>query len=241
MIFPNSRRILTVLLCAVAVLGAAQVRAHGVTLVVHHYLPESSPFHTQFLLPWTQKLEKESSGLLRFRYAGASEPAKLAERVTDRTVDIAFTLTRFTPARFPAMEAFERAAIQHSAQGASRAAWEYFRLNDLADKDFDEIRLVAVAIAPAADGTQAVGVLVMNGRSYKALTDPLKKVINDNSGAEVSAAVAASLVSDKSTFASPRGDSLDAWIQEAAQRGLNAKALAESARSLMAEYDTPRK
>ncbi len=243
-LFPLLRRVFVALTLGIAPLWVAQAYAHGVTLVVHHYLPADSAFHTQFLVPWTQKLEKESAGLLRFRFYPAlqmgGDAAQLADQVADRSVDIVLTLTRHNPGRYPAMEAFEVTAIKHGAQGASRAAWEYVRLNDLADKDFDEVRLLAVSLSagPSADLSPAVGLLMLNGRSYKALTETLRKVINDNSGAGTSAWLANTMSEKAASAVTPTQDAMDTWIKEATKRGLNAKALAESARALMAEYDT---
>ena len=57
----------------VAPLWATSANAHGVTLKVHHALPADSPFHTQFLVPWTQKVEKESGG--RLQSPALSRPA----------------------------------------------------------------------------------------------------------------------------------------------------------------------
>ncbi|MSQ59686.1 MAG: hypothetical protein EXR36_08600 [Betaproteobacteria bacterium] len=233
------RSILVGLTLGVAPLPSAF--AHGVTLVVHHFLPAGSAFHTQFLLPWTQKLEKESAGVLRFRFYPAmqmgGEPAQLADQAADRSADIVLTLSRHAPGRFPAMEAFEVAPFQHSAQGASRAAWEYFRLNGLAEKEFDELRLLAVGLMPSTSKDKAsdVGLLLMNRRSYKALTEILRGVMNANSGADTSEWLAKALGGQV-----PNGStrqSLDTWIEDATKRGLNGKALAESARSLIAQHD----
>lgn len=218
----------------------ATAHAHGVTLVVQHYLPAESPFHTQFLLPWLQKLEQESSGLLRFRLFPAmghgGQPAQLAEQVASREIDLALTITRHAPGRFPAIEAFEALPVKHNAQGASRAAWEYVRLNDLLDKEFEDARLLGVAVVPGDNGSE-VALLLMNARSFKSLTEDLRKVVNANSGADTSAALARAL-RGPATVASPTQAQLDEWIKRATDRGVNAKALADSARELLAEYDT---
>lgn len=228
-----------------AVLGCAlpglmtSANAHGVTLVVQHHLPADSPFHTQFLQPWIQKLEKDSAGLLRFRLFPAmgqgGQPAELAEQVSTRTIDIALTLTRHDPGRFPAIEAFEALPIKHNAAGASKAAWEYVRLNDLLDKEFTDARLLAVAVTPGERGSE-VALLLMNARSFKALTEDLRKVVNANSGADTSVTLARSLAGNGG--AQPVAAQLDEWIKRATERGVNARALADSARELMAEYDT---
>lgn len=238
-----SRRLMPLLVLTVfagftpALLPSAH--AHGVTLIVQHYLPADSPFQTQFLLPWLQKLEKESAGLLRFRLFPAmgqgGQPSDLAEQVSTRTIDIAFMLTRHAPGRFPAIEAFESLPIKHNAVGASKAAWEYVRLNDLLDKEFDDARLLGVAVTPGEKSSE-VGLLLMNARSFKALTEELRKVVNANSGTDTSSALARSLAG--AGGAQPAPAQLDEWIKRATERGVNARALADSARELMAEYDT---
>lgn len=231
-------RLMAALLIAAAGINQ-QAHAHGVTLVLQHYLPADSALHTQFLLPWLQKLEKESAGLLRFRVFPAMErggqPAQLAEQVASREIDITLTLTRHAPGRYPAIEAFEALPVQHKPQGASRAAWEYVRLNDLLDREFEETRLLGVAVAPGEKGSDVV-LLLMNARSFKALTDDLRKVVNANSGAETSVAMARALGGNGG--AKPAAAQFDEWIKRASERGVNAKALGESARELMAEYDT---
>ena len=65
-------------------LWAVTANGHGVTLKVHHELPADSPFHTQFLVPWTQKLEKESGGRLRFRLFPALQMGGTAPQLYDQ-------------------------------------------------------------------------------------------------------------------------------------------------------------
>lgn len=121
---------------------------HGVTLKVHHGLPADSVFHTQFLVPWTQKVEAESGGRLRFRLFPALEMGVAApdlyDQVKEGVADIVWTGVSYTPKRFPAVEVFELPLPANSAQGSSRALWEYVRLNDLSRTEFDGVRLLAV-------------------------------------------------------------------------------------------------
>jgi TRAP-type C4-dicarboxylate transport system substrate-binding protein len=129
-------------------LWAATANGHGVTLKVHHELPADSPFHTQFLVPWAQKLEKESGGRLRFRLfpalqMGGTTP-QLYDQVEEGGADIVWAGVGHAPERFPAVEVFELPFAANSAQGFSRALWEYVRLNDLARKELDGVRLLAV-------------------------------------------------------------------------------------------------
>jgi len=125
------------------------VAAHGVTLKVHHALPADSPFHTQLLVPWTQKVESESGGRLRFQlFPGlgvGSSAAQLFDQVKDGAADLVWTAVGDMPERFPAFEAFELPFAANGAQGASLALWEYARVNDLARKELGGVRLLAVA------------------------------------------------------------------------------------------------
>jgi len=134
--------------CLGAQLWAASALAHGVTLKVHHFLPADSPFHTQFLVPWTQKLEKESGGRLRFQFFPAMQaggtPAQLYDQARDGVADIVWTAAAYTPERFPAFQVFELPFLARTSQGSSRALWEYVQANDLSRKEFGDVRLLAV-------------------------------------------------------------------------------------------------
>ncbi len=134
--------------CLALPLWASTANGHGVTLKVHHGLPADSAFHTRFLVPWAQKVEKESGGRIRFRLfpalqMGGGAP-ELYDQVKEGVADIVWTGVGDTPERFPAVEVFELPLAANSAQGSSRALWEYVRLNDLSRKEFDGVRLLAV-------------------------------------------------------------------------------------------------
>ena len=145
----RTRRLLGIAaVCLALPLWASTASGHGVTLKVHHGLPAASPFHTQFLVPWTEKIEKESGGRIRLRLfpalqMGGAAP-ELYDQVKEGDADIVWTGVGYTPERFPAVEVFELPLAANSAQGSSRALWEYVRLNDLSRKEFDGVRLLAV-------------------------------------------------------------------------------------------------
>jgi len=129
-------------------LWASTAMGHGVTLKVHHGLPADSAFQTQFLVPWTHKVEVESGGRLHFRLypaleMGGTAPGLYAQ-VKEGDADIVWTGLSYTPERFPAVEVFELPLPANSAQGSSRALWEYVRLNDLSLTEFDGVRLLAL-------------------------------------------------------------------------------------------------
>jgi TRAP-type transport system periplasmic protein len=170
------------MVCVACLLLAREVLAHGVTLKVQHALPAESAFHTQFLLPWTKQLEETSHGRFRFHLTPALsvDPAALLEQVKQGGVDIAYVAIA-PSGRFPEFEQFAPPA--GTAAEASRALWDHVRAKDLAKKEFNGLRLIAVG----ASGKDALCVLVMNPAAFKALTDDLKQMINASSGADTSA------------------------------------------------------
>jgi len=143
------RRIVRAAVCLAVPLWAGTAMGHGVTLKVHHGLPADSAFQTQFLLPWIHKVEAESGGRLHFKLYPALEMGGAApdlyDQVKEGVADIVWTGVSYTPERFPAVGVFELPLAANSAQGSSRALWEYVRLNDLSFTEFDGVRLLALA------------------------------------------------------------------------------------------------
>lgn len=239
-------RVIKALALQCVLVGA--VLAHGVTLKVQHFLPADSAFHTQFLLPWTKKLEEESHGLLRFQLFPAMQlggtPAQLFDQVKDGKADIVWTLAEHTPGRFAATELFQLPLMGRSAQGASRALWEYAQANNLARGEFAGARVLALHTQDAAQPplSASVGVLAMNPDSYKLLTKEMRQLLNAHSGAETSAWLgrvfdAASAKQSAGEPGEAAARAVEDWVKQADQRGLNGKELLESARGLLAQHD----
>ena len=242
-----SRLLIVAYICVSATFSTNEAHAHGVTLKVHHFLPADSPFHTKFLLPWLAKLEDESHGLLRFQVFPAQPMGPLYDQVKAGAADIVWTAVGNPAGRFPAFEVFNLPFTIHSAQGSSRALWEYVQANDLAKKEFAGVRLLAVQVATLESNGEApvlsgAFIFAMNSAAYKGLSDELKKVIIANSGAETSAwlgkilGASSAVTSAASQPAAP--SMIDARIKELDQRGLDGKELVESARALLAEFDS---
>lgn len=250
----------------IALQWTCDARAHGVTLKIHHFLPADSAFHTRFLLPWKEKLEKESDGHLRIQIFPAMQgaiPSQLYDQVKDRTVDIVWTPVAYDAGRFPAFEVFTLPLMANSAKGSSRALWEYVQTQNLARKEFTGVRLLAVNVSPAGGfGRRAqvlpaddsalrsdVFIFAMNSEVYKSLPDELRQVIMANSGAATSAWIGEVLDVGRSSAArGATAEQIALWerhaqtaienrIRELDQRGLNGKELVESAQALLAEYD----
>jgi TRAP-type C4-dicarboxylate transport system substrate-binding protein len=143
------------LLLLAGLVPCERVRAHGVGLELDHPYPADSAFHQKFLVPWAQKVEKDTGNRVRFHlHPDAVKPGAaddLYEKVRDGKTDVMWTRIQPTAEQFPALAPFEYPFAVRKAEGASRALTDYVRVNDIADKDFDGVRLLGVHVG---DGTQ---------------------------------------------------------------------------------------
>jgi len=123
--------------------AAGAVAAEEIVLKVHHFLPPPSTAHAKFITPWCEKINKESAGRLKCQIYPAMQlggtPPQLIDQVRDGVADIVWTLPGYTAGRFPAVEAFELPFMTRTAQGASRALWEYVRANKLDQSEFKDV------------------------------------------------------------------------------------------------------
>ena len=165
--------------------------AHGINLKVQHALPADSTFHTQFLVPWTQKVEKDSGARLHFHLYPAmqmgGEPSKLFEQVKSGDADIVWAGT--DGAGFASLEPFELPFMTSSTPGSSRALWEYVRMSDVAHMELDGIRVLAIHQSDAPQ-------FHLRDRQIESLADlsRLKMGVASRIGAKLLAALGANAV-----------------------------------------------
>ncbi len=127
--------------------GAGAAVAQEVTLRVHHFLSPRGSVPLNFIEPWAQKVMDESGGRIKVEIYPAMQlggaPPTLYDQVKDGVVDIVWTLTSYTPGRFPETEALELPFMTPvSAEAASRAAWTFVQEN--AAQRFSDVHLIAV-------------------------------------------------------------------------------------------------
>ncbi len=120
--------------------GPGLAGAETVTLRAHHFLPPSSTTHADFLVPWAQRVERDSDGRLAIEIFPAMQlggsPPGLYDQARDGVVDIVWTLPGYTPGRFPRLEVFELPFMAASAEATSQAVQAFHerrRLEELAD------------------------------------------------------------------------------------------------------------
>lgn len=124
------------------VAGAAQ---EVVTFKVAHFLPPGSNFQQKVLLPWCDKIGKESGGKLKCQIYPAMQlggtPAQLFDQARDGVADIIWTAATFQAGRFTKTEVFEMPFMISSAEKGSPALWDYIQKNSL--DEFKGVKLIA--------------------------------------------------------------------------------------------------
>ncbi len=108
-----------------------------VTLKVHHFLPPGSTAHQNFMVPWCDKIAKDSGGKLKCQIYPAMQlggtPQQLFDQAKDGVVDIVWTVPGYQAGRFPVSEAIELPFIVYDSERASRGAWNYVMKNAQAE------------------------------------------------------------------------------------------------------------
>jgi TRAP-type C4-dicarboxylate transport system substrate-binding protein len=122
--------------------------AQEITLKVHHFWPPTAMPPSTILVPWCDKIAKDSNNRLKCQIYPAMQlggsPPQLIDQAKDGVADIVWTLPGYTAGRFPMMEVFELPFMSKSAEATSQAAWEYY--TKYAHKEFPGIKALALAV-----------------------------------------------------------------------------------------------
>ncbi len=114
----------------VAGLAAALPAAAQETFKIHHFVPPKAPPSARFMMPWADKVEKESGGRLKFQLFPSMQlggtPPQLVDQVRDGVVDFTFTLPGYTADRFPRTEVFEVPFLHTNALATAQAMQDYY-------------------------------------------------------------------------------------------------------------------
>jgi TRAP-type C4-dicarboxylate transport system substrate-binding protein len=133
---------------ALAALFASPVHAQEVTLKVHHFWSPQAMGPSTLLVPWCDKIAKESNNKMKCQIYPAMQlggaPPQLIDQVKDGIADIVWTLPGYTAGRFPLMEVFELPFMSTSAEATSQAAWDYY--TQFGNKEFQGIKALAVHV-----------------------------------------------------------------------------------------------
>ena len=143
----NRRTTLALLGAAATFTLAGQAVAQTVTLRLHQMLPPQATIPARALIPWAQKVEKESGGKIKVQLyhamsLGGGSPATLFDQAKDGVVDLTWTVLGYTPGRFPKTEVFELPFMSGNAESSSKALQEY--VEKFAADEFKDVKLIAV-------------------------------------------------------------------------------------------------
>jgi TRAP-type C4-dicarboxylate transport system substrate-binding protein len=142
----NKRSLLKTALAAAALCAGGQALAQQVTLRLHQMLPAQATIPAKALVPWAQKVEKDSGGRIKVQLFNAMQlggtPPQLFDQAKDGVVDLTWTVLGYTPGRFSKSEVFELPFMSGSAEQSSRAFQEY--VEKFAADEFKDVKLVAV-------------------------------------------------------------------------------------------------
>jgi len=149
-----NKRIVTALagaLTCALTLAAAPAASQEISLRLHTFMPPiANPVRT-FLVPWANKVTKESNGRLKVQVYPAMQlggkPTQLLDQVRDGVVDIVWVVAGFTPGRMPKVEIFELPFLHKDAVSTTLA------LQDFQDKWLqDELKDYHVLLMHAHGG-----------------------------------------------------------------------------------------
>ncbi|MEP4039113.1 TRAP transporter substrate-binding protein [Pseudophaeobacter sp.] len=130
-------------------LGAAASSAFAadVTLRMHQFLPAQASVPKNILNVWADKIEAESGGRIEIqRYPSmqlGGKPPELIDQAIDGIADIVWTVSGYTPGRFPRTEVFELPFTMTNAEAVSRAYWELAE-ETMMDADFKQFKVLGL-------------------------------------------------------------------------------------------------
>jgi len=133
---------------AIAMAIAVPATAQEVTLKVHHFWAPTAMGPSTILVPWCDKIAKESNSRMKCPIYPAMQlggaPPQLIDQVKDGVADIVWTLPGYTAGRFPMMEVFELPFMSTSAEATSQAAWDYY--TQYGNREFPGIKALAIHV-----------------------------------------------------------------------------------------------
>ncbi|MBX3601878.1 MAG: TRAP transporter substrate-binding protein [Rubrivivax sp.] len=118
------------------------------TLRFHQMLPPQATIPAKAIVPWAQKVERESGGRIRVQHFPTMQlggrPPELFDQAKDGVVDLIWTVLGYTPGRFPKSEVFELPFSTGNAEAGSRAFQEYVETHAM--DEFKDVKLICVHI-----------------------------------------------------------------------------------------------
>lgn len=141
------RNLLTLTAAAALSLGASASMsfAQEVTLRLHQFLPPQANVPKNIIIPWIEQVQEASGGRIKIDHFPAMQlggkPPELISQATDGVADIVWTVSGYTPGRFPHTEVFELPFMMTNAEATSRAYWDMAQ-KYMVDGEFSDFHLL---------------------------------------------------------------------------------------------------
>jgi TRAP-type C4-dicarboxylate transport system substrate-binding protein len=127
-------------------LEAPPAIAQTVTLRMHTFLPPVANPVKHFMVPWAEKIGKDSNGRIKVQVYPSNQLGGKAEQlltqVRDGVVDIVWTLPGFTPGVMPKLEIFELPFLHRNTHSTVMALQDYTKMH--MQKDFEPYHVLLV-------------------------------------------------------------------------------------------------
>jgi TRAP-type transport system periplasmic protein len=127
-------------------LAPSAALSQEVTLRLHTFLPPVANPVKHFLIPWAEKVGKESDGRIKVQVYPSMQLGGKAEQlltqVRDGVVDVVWTLPGFTPGVMPKLEIFELPFLHRNTHSTVMALQEYVPM--YMKKDFEPYHVLLV-------------------------------------------------------------------------------------------------
>lgn len=121
--------------------------AAEVTLLLHQFLPAQANVPKNILHVWADKVEADSGGRIEIQRFPSMQlggrPPELIDQAIDGVADIIWTVSGYTPGRFPRTEVFELPFTMTNAEAVSRAYWELAE-ETMMDADFRDFKVLGL-------------------------------------------------------------------------------------------------
>ncbi|PCJ04657.1 MAG: C4-dicarboxylate ABC transporter [Rhodobacteraceae bacterium] len=122
------------------------VFAQDVTIRIHHFLSERATLHSQFLVPFAERISEASDGRIAIELFPSmslgGRPGDLYDQAVDGAVEAVLTLPGYTAGRFNRTEVFELPFIMDDPLATSQAFWDLVE-GDLQNAEYDELQILS--------------------------------------------------------------------------------------------------
>jgi TRAP-type transport system periplasmic protein len=113
----------------------------------HPYSP-MHPQHVEVLVPWAQKVEKETNGEIKIKFmpGGAlGKPGQIYDMVQKGLADIGWDICDYSPGKFPLTTVVELPFMVKTAEKSSVALWKTYAKFPAFQKEYSDTKLLCLS------------------------------------------------------------------------------------------------